>query len=755
MNLFDQPNATVSQASPLLNGMNPQQKLAIEKTEGPLLILAGAGSGKTRVVTHRIAYLIEEMGVAPWNILAITFTNKAAREMKERTSALNPFGKDVWISTFHSMCVSVLRRHIEPLGYGKNFAILDDADQVSALKQVLKGLNIDAKVYPPKYYLSRISDAKNQMKLPIDIIADRFLKDRFKEVYEKYQKMLKTNNRLDFDDLLMLTVHLLERNPLVLEYYQHKFRYIHVDEYQDTNHAQYKIVRLLAGRHKNLCVVGDSDQSIYSWRGADITNILNFEQDYEEATIIKLEQNYRSTQNILDAANDVISNNPAQYEKRLFSELGNGSKIVSRQAFNADAEVTFVSSEIKKHAQKGLSFEKVVILYRTNSQSRLFEQHFMREGIPYRLVGGLSYFKRKEIKDLVAYLRLVIDSRDNFSFERVVNVPTRGIGATTIGKIFDFSGSMGLSMYESIPAISQTLPSSTANRLLKFLDIVNNLKSKIDKLGIAEFIDEVLGVSGYLDSLRAEDTIESQSRIENLEEFKSMAVSFEKDHLAGIIEREEMDEVLDEMTTRRKLEILLTDIGLQTDVAEEERETEKVTMMTIHAAKGLEFDTVFLVGFEDGIFPLFSSIEAGNEEIEEERRLAYVAITRAKRMLYITSARSRVHHGQTKYNKVSRFLDEIGKTRLEVQSNFSNEFSQSRNPFFKQQPKSAPKPAPKASNVLLDKSKSFKQGDKIVHDALGDGVVVSTDGKTVTIAFGVEHGVKKLMAAHPAIKLKA
>ena len=751
MNLFD--TAPVTKENPLLTGMNPQQRLAIEQTEGPLLILAGAGSGKTRVVTHRIAYLIEELNVAPWHILAITFTNKAAREMKERTTQLSPYGKDVWISTFHAMCVSILRRHIDTLGYDKNFAILDDADQISALKQILKNRNIDSKLRPPKYYLSRISDAKNQMQLPSDITPDRYLADMFKEVYTDYQQLLKANNRLDFDDLLMFTVHLFEQHPEILFYYQEKFRYIHVDEYQDTNHAQYKIVKLLAGLHRNICVVGDSDQSIYSWRGADISNILNFEKDYLEAVVIKLEQNYRSTQTILDAANDVISNNPAQYEKRLFSELGTGSKVITKQAFSGDAEVEYVASEIKKLVNSGTSFEDIVLLYRTNSQSRIFEQHFIRQNIPYRLVGGLSYFKRKEIKDLIAFLRLMLDPRDDFSFERIVNVPARGIGVTTIEKVANFSLQMGLSLFNSLGMIGQSLTAATANKLLTFQHLIQTMLTQIEAMDLPDFIDYVLKETGYMDMLDAEDTIESQGRIDNLEEFKSMVVSFEKDQLAEVIAREELDMIASEMSNRQKLEILLTDIGLQTDVTEEDVDTEKVTLMTIHASKGLEFNTVFLVGFEDGIFPLYSSIEAGPEELEEERRLAYVAITRAERRLYITNARSRVHHGQTKYNEVSRFQKEIDKSRLEILGGGNGDFaSANKKPFFAGTTTAPSKPTPKASNVKLSTNNSFTVGDKITHEKLGDGVVVAADAKTVSIAFGAEHGIKKLMAGHPAIQ---
>lgn len=750
MNLF-----TTKIESPLLAGMNEEQRLAINQTEGPLLILAGAGSGKTRVVTHRIAYLTQEMGVAPWNILAITFTNKAAREMKERTSNLTPYGRDVWISTFHSMCVSILRKHIDVLGYEKNFAILDDADQISALKQVLKELNIDAKKTPPKYYAARISDVKNQMLMPADIVSEHFVTDKFKEVYTRYQNLLKANNRLDFDDLLMLTVLLFEQNPGILDYYQQKFRYIHVDEYQDTNHAQYKLVKLLAGFHRNLCVVGDSDQSIYSWRGADIANILNFEQDYAEAVIIKLEQNYRSTQNILDAANDIIANNPAQYDKRLFSELGDGAKIIAKQSFNDNQEVQFVASEIKKLIANGASYENIVLLYRMNSQSRLFEQNFIRENIPYRLVGGLSFFKRKEIKDLVAFLRLILDPRDDFSFERIVNVPTRGIGATTIEKVISAAMSMGASCMDSLPVIAQSLNKGTAGKLLTFFDMINSLRLRVEQFDIKEFVELVLVETGYLADLQAEDTIESQSRIDNLEEFKSMVVSFEKEQLIEFINREELEISANEMSTSQKLEILLADIALQTDVTEEEVDKEKVTMMTVHAAKGLEFNTVFIVGFEDGMFPLYSAIEEGEHALEEERRLAYVAVTRAERRLYITNARSRMHQGKTMYHKVSRFLEEIDDSRLEVLGGVGEFASVNKTPFFANQPRPAvKKPIPTVPTTKSSKPNLYQIGDKIMHEKLGDGTVVASVGDTITVAFSVEHGIKKLKAGHPAIKKK-
>ena len=723
--------------NPLLTQMNEQQRLAIMQTEGPLLVLAGAGSGKTRVVTHRIAYLIEEMGVAPWQILAITFTNKAARQMKERATTLTPFGSDVWISTFHSMCVSILRRYIDRLGYERNFVILDDADQISVLKQILKSLNIATKKIPPKHYAVRISDAKNHLLLPEMIRSDDYARDRIKEVYEKYQKVLKNNNRLDFDDLLMLTVHLFEQNPDVLEYYQHKFRYIHVDEYQDTNHAQYKIVKLLASYHRNICVVGDSDQSIYSWRGADITNILSFENDYAEAVVIKLEQNYRSTQNILDAANDVIKKNPAGYEKHLFSKLGDGFKIIAKLSYNGEAEVKYVASEIKKIVNTGISHEDIVILYRTNSQSRLFEQYFIKENIPYRLVGGLSFFKRKEIKDLMAFLRLILSPNDDFSFERIVNVPTRGIGLTTLEKVTLASINMATSMFNVIPVLAEGSSGAMVNKLLKFHQMIISLKTQMNQLNIPDFIDLVLDETGYMANLKAEDTIEANSRIENLEEFKAMAITFEEDQLNSIIAQEEIES--EEMTTGRKLELLLTDIGLQTDVVAAEVSDEKITMMTIHSAKGLEFNTVFLVGFEDGIFPLYSAIKADGKVLEEERRLAYVAFTRAKQRLYLTYAKHRMHHGRKKRNKVSRFQQEISPSRLDMQVD-NNEFKKgtSINKTGKTKTRRPMPKIPKTSTHM------FSAGDKITHDEFGNGIVVKTSENHITIAFSFEHGVKGL-----------
>ena len=753
MNLFEMPNTTSE--SPLLEGMNEQQALAINQTKGPLLILAGAGSGKTRVVTHRIAYLIEEKNVAPWNILAITFTNKAAREMKERTSKLTPNGRDVWISTFHSMCVSILRRHIQALGYNTNFAILDDADQIAAIKQILKKLNIDSKIRPPKYYAARISEVKNQMLPPEEVTPDRYVQDNFIDVYKNYQSLLKANNRLDFDDLLMLTVHLFEQNPGVLQHYQQKFQYIHVDEYQDTNHAQYKIVRMLAAGHRNVCVVGDSDQSIYSWRGADISNILSFEEDYEEAVVIKLEQNYRSTQNILDAANDIIANNPAQYEKRLFSEISGDAKVKVHQAGTGEAEVAYVAKEIKKLVSSGSSYENIALLYRMNSQSRLFEQSFMRENIPYRLVGGLSFFKRKEIKDLIAFLRLVLDSRDDFSFERIINVPTRGIGTTTIEKITSAAASMGMPYFDAIPIVAQSLNKGTAGKLLTFYDLILNLRAQLNSYDMKDFIEQVMIETGYLASIQAEETIEAMSRIDNMEEFKSMAVSFEKEQLSEALAREEIEVSIEEMATSQKLEILLTDIALQTDVTEEDTNSEKVTLMTVHAAKGLEFNTVFIVGFEDGLFPTYSAIEDGDELLQEERRLAYVAVTRAERRLYITNARSRMHQGKTMYHKVSRFQQEIDATRLDIENNFQTSYATSKTGSFFGNSRPAPKkPVPKVTTLNLGAAPLFHTGDKITHEKLGDGVVVGTAGDTVTIAFGAEHGIKKLKAAHPALKLK-
>jgi len=745
--------------SEFLENMNERQAEAIQATEGPLLVMAGAGSGKTRVLTHRIAYLVSK-GVNPYNILAITFTNKAAAEMKERTEQL--VGRQayrIWISTFHAMCVRILRQNIEHLGYGSDFGIIDDADQISVIKDVMRSLNMDPKLRPPKYFLARISEAKNKLQFPGDLKLENLTDKDVGEVYERYQAILVQNNRVDFDDLLLLTVRLLREQPEVLAFYQDKFQYIHVDEYQDTNHAQYNIVKLLADKHRNICVVGDSDQSIYSWRGADVGNILSFEKDYADAKIIKLEQNYRSKQMILDAANDVIKHNYSMYEKKLFSDLGEGSKVRLYNASAGDEEVRHVLREIKKLSEDKYRFGDCTILYRTNSQSRLFEQTLRMANIPFRIVGGMSYFKRKEIKDIIAYLRLILSidmNPDDLSFLRIVNEPKRGIGATSIERLRGEAGMAEASLFDTISETLDILGSTAINRLMHFKRLIQELASVVDDYTIGDFIERVLDITGYRNMLIAEETIESLARIDNLEEFKSVAITFEKDILPDLLEEEGSEQKAGDLTTSEKLALLLNDLMLQTDVKEEneeeveEGEDNKVTLMTIHAAKGLEFPVVFIVGFEEGLFPIYSAVEEGGDAIDEERRLAYVAITRAKELLYISNSRKRMHNGNYMTNKPSRFLTEIDENRFEVRAPKRSFTLASNAPLpSKQKPK---KPVGVVAAKNLGKGQIFSSGDKITHPSFGDGVVVSADGPTVSIAFGAEHGIKKLMASHPAIK---
>ena len=734
--------------SQLLDKMNPQQKEAILTTEGPLLVMAGAGSGKTRVLTHRIAYLMSEKQVSPYNILAITFTNKAAREMKERVEKLiGERGKDVWISTFHSMCVRILRRDIDLIGYDLNFGILDDADQLSVIKTVMEDLNLDPKRQSPKYFLSQISNAKNELKTPSDLNKE-FENEDVIRVYEKYQQTLFKNNRVDFDDLLMLTVHLFEKHPEVLSFYQNKFQYIHIDEYQDTNHAQYKIVTLLAEKFRNICVVGDSDQSIYSWRGANIENILSFESDYPDASVVLLEQNYRSKQMILNAANDVIKNNSGRRDKQLWSDRGEGEAIEYHRASDGDVE----ADKIAYMRRDACDYHDFAVLYRTNSQSRAIEQALLRQNIPYRLVGGQSYFKRKEIKDLMAYLRLICNPDDDLSFVRVVNEPKRGIGAASIDKLSHFAAESELSLMSSIQDATGVVAKATLNKLMDFKTMIYMLRAQIEDHSLASFIDLVLSQTGYLEMLENENTIEADSRIDNLGEFKSMATQFEDVDLDEILAEEESEERADDLPTMTKLIILLNDLMLQTDTeTEEEANESKVTLMTIHAAKGLEFPVVFICGFEDGIFPLRSAIEQGADDLEEERRLAYVAITRAEDLLFITNAQSRYQYGMRSANPESMFIREISETYL----NKTGIESRPRPSFTLKEAMESKAPKRQIKTVSLNSGSSWNSGDKVEHDTFGEGVVVGVKGEVISIAFSAPHGIKKLMGSHPALKKRS
>lgn len=738
--------------SQLLDKMNPQQKEAILTTEGPLLVMAGAGSGKTRVLTHRIAYLMSEKQVSPYNILAITFTNKAAREMKERVEKLiGERGKDVWISTFHSMCVRILRRDIDLIGYDLNFGILDDADQLSVIKTVMEDLNLDPKRQSPKYFLSQISNAKNELKTPRDLNKE-FENEDVIRVYEKYQQTLFKNNRVDFDDLLMLTVHLFEKHPEVLSFYQNKFQYIHIDEYQDTNHAQYKIVTLLAEKFRNICVVGDSDQSIYSWRGANIENILSFESDYPDASVVLLEQNYRSKQMILNAANDVIKNNSGRRDKQLWSDRGEGEAIEYHRASDGDVEANYIADKIAYMRRDAYDYHDFAVLYRTNSQSRAIEQALLRQNIPYRLVGGQSYFKRKEIKDLMAYLRLICNPDDDLSFVRVVNEPKRGIGAASIDKLSHFAAESELSLMSSIQDATGVVAKATLNKLMDFKTMIYMLRAQIEDHSLASFIDLVLSQTGYLEMLENENTIEADSRIDNLGEFKSMATQFEDVDLDEILAEEESEERADDLPTMTKLIILLNDLMLQTDTeTEEEANESKVTLMTIHAAKGLEFPVVFICGFEDGIFPLRSAIEQGADDLEEERRLAYVAITRAEDLLFITNAQSRYQYGMRSANPESMFIREISETYL----NKTGIESRPRPSFTLKEAMESKAPKRQIKTVSLNSGSSWNSGDKVEHDTFGEGVVVGVKGEVISIAFSAPHGIKKLMGSHPALKKRS
>ena len=738
--------------SQLLDKMNPQQKEAILTTEGPLLVMAGAGSGKTRVLTHRIAYLMSEKQVSPYNILAITFTNKAAREMKERVEKLiGERGKDVWISTFHSMCVRILRRDIDLIGYDLNFGILDDADQLSVIKTVMEDLNLDPKRQSPKYFSSQISNAKNELKTPSDLNKE-FENEDVIRVYEKYQQTLFKNNRVDFDDLLMLTVHLFEKHPEVLSFYQNKFQYIHIDEYQDTNHAQYKIVTLLAEKFRNICVVGDSDQSIYSWRGANIENILSFESDYPDASVVLLEQNYRSKQMILNAANDVIKNNSGRRDKQLWSDRGEGEAIEYHRASDGDVEANYIADKIAYMRRDAYDYHDFAVLYRTNSQSRAIEQALLRQNIPYRLVGGQSYFKRKEIKDLMAYLRLICNPDDDLSFVRVVNEPKRGIGAASIDKLSHFAAESELSLMSSIQDATGVVAKATLNKLMDFKTMIYMLRAQIEDHSLASFIDLVLSQTGYLEMLENENTIEADSRIDNLGEFKSMATQFEDVDLDEILAEEESEERADDLPTMTKLIILLNDLMLQTDTeTEEEANESKVTLMTIHAAKGLEFPVVFICGFEDGIFPLRSAIEQGADDLEEERRLAYVAITRAEDLLFITNAQSRYQYGMRSANPESMFIREISETYL----NKTGIESRPRPSFTLKEAMESKAPKRQIKTVSLNSGSSWNSGDKVEHDTFGEGVVVGVKGEVISIAFSAPHGIKKLMGSHPALKKRS
>ncbi|WP_176960961.1 DNA helicase PcrA [Lentibacillus cibarius] len=722
----------------LLNGLNNEQKKAVQHTEGPLLIMAGAGSGKTRVLTHRIAYLLKEKDVSPRSILAITFTNKAAREMKERVNKLiGAGGEQIWVSTFHSMCVRILRRDIDRIGYSTNFTILDSSDQLSVIKQILKDLNIDTKKFDPRGMLGQISGAKNELITPEAYskqVGD-FFQRQVAQVYERYQKTLQKNQALDFDDLIMQTIHLFKRVPEVLEYYQRRFQYIHVDEYQDTNHAQYYLVKQLASRYQNLCVVGDSDQSIYRWRGADISNILSFEEDYPSSRTIYLEQNYRSTKSILDAANTVIGHNSGRKPKNLWTENDDGQKIHYFQGATEQEEALYVTDKIQALTQEGdFTLNDMAILYRTNAQSRAIEDTLMKSNIAYQMVGGTKFYDRKEIKDLIAYLRLITNPNDDISFERVVNVPKRGIGKTSVERLRSYAAEEGISFSQAVKEIDFVgVTKNAAKTLSEFERFIHSLAQQQEFLTATDMVDTVLERTGYEEMLKNERSLESQSRLENLEEFKTVTQEFE--------------EGADDKT----LVAFLTDLALVADidrVDDEEAENEpKVTMMTLHAAKGLEFPVVFLVGMEENVFPHSRSM-MDNEEMEEERRLAYVGITRAEQELHLTHAKMRTLYGKTNMNPISRFINEIPEDLVDG-------IEEARATMYGSISKSNQKPAPKRRASKIEQtsgaeSEVWSPGDKAAHNKWGVGTVVKVQGEgesmELDIAFPAPTGIKRLLA---------
>jgi len=737
-----------------LDELNDKQREAVLATEGPLLVLAGAGSGKTRVLTHRIAYIIEEKGVKPSNILALTFTNKAANEMKERIGKLvGDEAEYIWAGTFHSICVRILRSHIEKLGYGSNFVIFDTTDQKTLIKDCIKELSLSEKLYEPGSMMGFIGSQKDNLVEPDTYINQNYgdYRERQKgEIYRLYQKKLKENNALDFDDLINKTIELFRQFPDVLDYYQDKFKYILVDEYQDTNKAQYILINLLSKKYKNICVVGDDDQSIYGWRGADIRNILDFEKDYPNAKVIKLEQNYRSTKTILKAANEVIENNEGRKRKRLWTANDEGSLIQVFSGVNEHEEANFIVDKIKELLEKeNRKLSDFAILYRTNAQSRVIEEAFLKANIPYKIVGGHKFYDRKEIKDIIAYLRLIQNPLDNYAFKRIINVPKRGIGKTTLDKLEQYSIEKGESIFgamlecDNIPGLSQRAKES----LNSFSTLIRKFIAMKEIFTITQLIENVIDSIGYIEEIREEETLQAESRIENIKEFLSVAVSFE------------------EASEDKSLEAFLANISLLSDLDKtEDTDADTVTMMTLHSAKGLEFPVVFMTGMEENLFPT-SRAYYSEEDMEEERRLCYVGITRAEEMLFMTRAVTRMLYGKTSINSMSRFLREIPDELIEdlnekKSSDAYNDFStnstkgsinsNSSLKYFTGYTIENTRKAPKDLNL------DIKPGTKVNHKSWGIGTVVQIreldNDKEITIAFNSQ-GIKKLLLSFAPIEI--
>ncbi|HEO5745308.1 TPA: DNA helicase PcrA [Streptococcus agalactiae] len=756
--------------NPLVIGMNDKQAEAVQTTDGPLLIMAGAGSGKTRVLTHRIAYLIDEKYVNPWNILAITFTNKAAREMRERAIALNPATQDTLIATFHSMCVRILRREADYIGYNRNFTIVDPSEQRTLMKRIIKQLNLDTKKWNERSILGTISNAKNDL---LDEIAyEKQAGDMYTQViakcYKAYQEELRRSEAMDFDDLIMMTLRLFDQNKDVLAYYQQRYQYIHVDEYQDTNHAQYQLVKLLASRFKNICVVGDADQSIYGWRGADMQNILDFEKDYPQAKVVLLEENYRSTKKILQAANNVINHNKNRRPKKLWTQNDEGEQIVYHRANNEQEEAVFVASTIDNIVrEQGKNFKDFAVLYRTNAQSRTIEEALLKSNIPYTMVGGTKFYSRKEIRDVIAYLNILANTSDNISFERIVNEPKRGVGPGTLEKIRSFAYEQNMSLLDASSNVMMSpLKGKAAQAVWDLANLILTLRSKLDSLTVTEITENLLDKTGYLEALQVQNTLESQARIENIEEFLSVTKNFD-DNPEITVEGE---------TGLDRLSRFLNDLALIADTDDSATETAEVTLMTLHAAKGLEFPVVFLIGMEEGVFPLSRAIEDA-DELEEERRLAYVGITRAEQILFLTNANTRTLFGKTSYNRPTRFIREIDDELIQhqglarpVNSSFGVKYSKEQPTQFGQgmslqqalqARKSNSQPQVTAQLQALNANNSHETsweiGDVATHKKWGDGTVleVSGSGKTQELKINFPGiGLKKLLASVAPISKK-
>ena len=690
-----------------LIGYNNKQMEAILKTDGPILVIAGAGSGKTKVLTTKIAYLVDN-GIPTDNILAITFTNKAAKEMKDRViGLLGSVGYQLRISTFHSFGVFLIHEHYDLLGYKENFTILDSDDSLTLIKKIMKDLNINVKDYNPKAIRNSISSSKNELISAADF--ERFIGNDFDqkvfEVYQRYERKLLLSNSLDFDDLLFLPIKLFREHPEVLRHYQELYQYIMVDEYQDTNEAQYILIKMLSALNRNICVVGDESQSIYSFRGSNYRNILNFEKDYKDCATILLEQNYRSTSTILDSANDIIKNNKHRKDKKLWTENGVGDKLQYYKALDEKDEALYVVNEINKLIDNGVNKSDIAVLYRTNAQSRVMEEALLKENIPYKVVGSFYFYNRKEIKDLICYLRLLYNTNDDISLQRVINVPKRGIGLKTIENLVEKANSNNSSIFDIIED----------GKELGFKLMINDIRAEIDNCTLTELVDLVLEKSGIRRELESDNSIESEIRLENLEEFKSITKAFEEKN--GIV----------------SLDDFLTEISLVTDITEHREDTDVVTLMTVHSAKGLEFENVFLIGMEEGVFPHSNSF-FDDEALEEERRLCYVAITRAKKRLWLVNAHKRLLFGNDSFNKPSRFIDEINPNNIIESGSKRNSVSG------------------KIINNVIDEDVDYGPGDKVMHDVFGEGVVISIDGSVVSIAFAHPHGVKKLLKGHKSIK---